>query len=142
MKDQEGFIKAASKLLPEFTPADGKQLVDWSQSWEATAGRSGFQPWSLLEEQLLQAGMGAAAEGDTARIPAAGRGEWMGQRGWGECGERQVASPWASLSSFSSSETLGSIYFALKLQLEEEEAIPLSTDKVEIVFHFLITQKE
>ena len=65
-----------------------------------------------------------------------------GAAGLGGVLERQVASPWASLSSFSSSETLSSIYFALKLQLEEEEAIPLSTGKVEIVFHFLITQKE
>ena len=43
-----------------------------------TADRSGFQAWSLLEEQLLQAGVGVAAEGDTARIPATGEGS-----GWG-----------------------------------------------------------
>ena len=46
---------------------------------------------------------------------------------------------WSGVPLPSPSETLGSIYFALQLQLEEKEAIPLSTGKVEIVFHFLIT---
>lgn len=39
----------------------------------ATVGKNGFHPGSLLKEQLLQAGMGVAAEGDTTRTLAKGQ---------------------------------------------------------------------
>ena len=39
----------------------------------ATVGKNGFHAGSLLKEQLLQAGMGVAAEGDTTRTLAKGQ---------------------------------------------------------------------